>query len=209
MMRAFAATKSKPACWRASNSAPQRRSSWTRARRVRLEIREIETKGPDKGARIHELEQQVEHLVDAIAEGGLHTSRTLGQRLQAAEREVETLKASQAESPQLRIEQLIPRLADRWRQLVGNFEKQFRPEDIPAFRQEIGHMIGPIRVRTTASEILLETQEGHAEVAFLRAAGLEERPANKCGSGGRLTNYNERIGSAGASPTALNTLLLR
>jgi hypothetical protein len=35
-------------------------------------------------------------------------------------------------------------------------------------------MIGPIRVRTTATEILLETQEGHAEVAFLRAAGLEQ-----------------------------------
>jgi hypothetical protein len=71
--------------------------------RVRLEMRELETKGPDKAARIRELEQQIEHLADAIAQGGLHTSRTLGQRLQAAEREVETLKAAPVQSPQLQI----------------------------------------------------------------------------------------------------------
>jgi hypothetical protein len=75
----------------------------------------------------------------------------------------------------LQIEQLIPRLADRWRQFVGNFENRIRPEDVPAFRQEIGRMIGPIRVRATPVEILLETQEGHAEVAFLRTAGLEQK----------------------------------
>jgi hypothetical protein len=28
---------------------------------------------------------------------------------------------------------------------------------------------------TTATEILLETQEGHAEIGFLRAVGLEQK----------------------------------
>jgi hypothetical protein len=75
----------------------------------------------------------------------------------------------------MQIEKWIPRLTDRWREFVANFERRIRPEDVPAFRQKIGHMIGPIRVRTTATEILLETQDGHAEIAFLRAAGLEQK----------------------------------
>jgi hypothetical protein len=119
-------------------------------------------------------EQQIEHLANAIVGGGLHTSRALGRRLGDAEREFEALKVAPVRSTALQIEQLIPRLTDRWRRFVGNFEQRIRPEDVPAFRQEIGHMIGPIRVRTTAAEILLETQGGHAEVAFLRAAGLEQ-----------------------------------
>ena len=138
------------------------------------ELREFEIKRPDMAARARELEQQIGNLADAIVGGGLQTSRTLGQRLQAAEQELETLRAAPAQSPGMQIEQLIPRLTDRWREFVANFEKRIRPEDVPAFRQRIGHMIGPIRVRTTATEILLETQEGHAEMAFLRAAGLEQ-----------------------------------
>jgi hypothetical protein len=83
-------------------------------------------------------------------------------------------RAAPTQSPRMRIEQLIPRLTDRWRQFIGNFEKRILPEDIPAFRQEIGRLIGPIRVRATPEEILLETQEGHTEVTFLRAAGFDE-----------------------------------
>jgi site-specific DNA recombinase len=142
------------------------------ALQVRRRLREQEASRPDFAARTCELEQHIEHLADAIGNGGLHTSRTLGQRLQAAERELAVLKDASAQSPKVRIERLIPRLADRWRQFVANFEKRIRPEDIPAFRQEIARFIGPIRVRATREEILLETQEGHAEIAFLRAAGF-------------------------------------
>jgi hypothetical protein len=59
----------------------------------------------------------------------------------------------------LQIEQPIPRRQTAGDTLVdGNFENQIRPHEVPAFRQEIGRMIGPIRVRATPIEILLETQ---------------------------------------------------
>jgi hypothetical protein len=48
------------------------------------------------GKRIRELEAQVENLADAIAAGGLHGSRALGTRLQAAEAELEALRAAPA-----------------------------------------------------------------------------------------------------------------
>lgn len=141
--------------------------------RVRMQLREQEASRPDFAVRTRKLEQQIENLADAIGDGGLHTSRALGQRLQAAERELEALKGASVHSPQAEIERLIPRLADRWRQFVASFEKRIRPEDVLAFRQEIARHVGPIRVRATADEVLLETQEGHAEVAFMRAAGLK------------------------------------
>jgi hypothetical protein len=164
------------------------------AHRVHRQLREFEATRPDTAARARELEQQIGNLADAIAGGGLHTSRTLGQRLQAAEQELETLPAAPVRSPQMQIEHLIPRLSDRWRAFVANFERRIRPEDIPAFRQQIGHMIGPISVRTTATEILLETQEGHAEIAFLRAAGLEQKGQQiSVVAGARLWTYLLRL----------------
>jgi hypothetical protein len=161
-------------------------------------LREFEAMRPDMAARTRELEQQIGNLADAIAGGGLHTSRALGQRLQAAEQELQTLRAAPVRSPQMPIEQLIPRLSDRWRAFVANFERRLRPEDIPAFGQQIGSMIGPIRVRTTATEILLETQERHAEVAFLRAAGLEQMGQQiSVVAGAGFANYRLRLSLAG------------
>jgi hypothetical protein len=54
------------------------------AHRVHRQLRDFEAERPDMAVRARELEQQIGNLADAIAGGGLHTSRTLGQRLQAA-----------------------------------------------------------------------------------------------------------------------------
>jgi hypothetical protein len=143
---------------------------------------------------MRELEDQIEHLADAIGNGGLRTSRALGQRLQTAEQELERLKAVSVQAPRSQIEHLIPRLADRWRKFISNFEKRIGAEDVPAFRQEIARLIGPIRVRATADEILLETQEGHAEVAFMRAAGLRHTGQQiSLVAGTRFANFRRRL----------------
>jgi hypothetical protein len=52
-------------------------------------------------ARRRELGQQIEHPLGAIAGGGLHASRALRQRLQAAEQEIAAPNGVQARSPRL------------------------------------------------------------------------------------------------------------
>jgi hypothetical protein len=121
----------------------------------------------DGRAEITKLEREVESLVEAIASGGLRTSTALAKRLQDAEVRLAAAKARPAPPS---VEQLLPQLAERCQIAIANLEHTIAHDPRRA-RMELTEHVGPIHVRTTPDEIVLEAEEGYLESRLLSAAG--------------------------------------
>jgi hypothetical protein len=134
-------------------------------RRVRARLKGGRT--PDNRAQIAKLEREVASLVDTIAAGVLRTSPAIAQRLANTEAALARLKERAVPS---NAEQLLPDLAQRCQSAMDNLEKTLMA-DPRRGRAEIAEHVGPIRVRTTATEILLEAQKGYLESVVLGTTG--------------------------------------
>ncbi len=97
----------------------------------------------DNGARIAELEREIEDLADAIASGLLRSSPTLAKRLAAAEEELGRLQAErQARAPAvarlaLRIGERFLAMVDRLEERLGQDPERSRPALIEAIGERI------------------------------------------------------------------------
>jgi site-specific DNA recombinase len=123
--------------------------------------------------RIHELEQQVTSLVDAIASGALAASPAIAERLKATEAELARLLKSQ-QAPASNIEAIVPGLEDHYRVKVEGLEATLASGDIAKARTELLDVIGEIDVVTTAEQVRFMSRKGAAEFTLARVAGLEQ-----------------------------------
>jgi hypothetical protein len=115
--------------------------------------------------------------------GGLRPA--IAQRLADTEAALTRLKEQPAPRSD---EQVLPELAERCQSAMDNLEKTLMA-DPRRGRAEIAEHVGPIRVRTTATEILLEVQKGHLESVMLGATGTGG-PRQVCVvAGARYLNY--------------------
>jgi hypothetical protein len=126
--------------------------------------------------RIRELQSQVENLAEAIATGGLHGSRGLATRLQATEAELEGLQAAPAPPTTADIELLLPQLGRCYDDLVANLEQRLESDEVPALRQELGRVIGPIRVRLEGDDVVFESEADWIEKVVFQASALRGHP---------------------------------
>jgi hypothetical protein len=119
--------------------------------------------------RIAKLEREAASLVEAIATGMLRTSPAIAKRLAATE---ETLAQLRAQPGPRSVEQLLPDLEKRIQTMLDNLEETLM-RDPRRGRAEIAEHVGPIRVRATPEEILLEAQKGHVGSVLLTATGTD------------------------------------
>lgn len=161
-------------------------------RLARQQLRDMPTDAPDNSRRIRELESQVENLADAIVAGGLHGSRALATRLQAAETELEILRGAAAPTA-ADIELLLPQLGECYDDLVANLERRLDSDEVPALRQELGRVIGPIRVRVDGDDVVLESEGDRIEKAVFQASGLERPQQISVVAGARFANFRRRL----------------
>lgn len=152
-------------------------------RRVRARLREYTRAKPASEARAQQLESEISNLVDAIAAGSLRASPRLAERLRTAEAELVELKAQAATSTPASIERLLPALAERYRQQLDRLPEVLAG-DVTRARAALATHVGRLTVEADELEVRLYREQGHAEVALLRAAGAEA--ASFCGSGGRI-----------------------
>lgn len=135
----------------------------------RLVARELKTTGPGSSkkaakARLDQLERQIAHLVDAIADAGM--SESLKTRLKAAEAERATLQANPPE--------IAPQAADgavlaRYRRMVANLQASLKA-DTAAARQALREIMGDIRLVTEAGGIYAEIETRQKQL--LTASGV-------------------------------------
>lgn len=151
-------------------------------RRVRARLRELSKPKAVPQARIRELEQQIENLVEAVAAGGLRGSVSLADRLRTAEAELSSLKAQAEAAPAATVERLLPELAARYARQLDQLP-QVLTGDVTRARTALAAHVGPLTVTATAAEIQFWSEQGHAEAALLRAAGAA---SSFSGSGGRI-----------------------
>jgi site-specific DNA recombinase len=135
-------------------------------RRVRQRLKK-DGAAPDNRAQTAKLEREVAALVEAIATGALRASPAIAQRLAETEATLARLKVQPVRQS---IEQLLPQLAERSRFAIENLEKTLAV-DPRRGRMELAEHVGPIRVRTTPEEIILEASRGHMESVLLAATG--------------------------------------
>jgi hypothetical protein len=151
-------------------------------RRVCARLRELAKPRKASRARTGELEAQVANLVDAIASGGLRRSPRLAERLSAAEGELAALKAQATGGALDGVERLLPDLAARYQKQLDRLPEVLSG-DVTRARSALATHIRPLTVKSDEREIRLYREQGHLEVALMRAAGAA---ASFCGSGGRI-----------------------
>jgi site-specific DNA recombinase len=129
--------------------------------------RKQESPQRDETARRAKLEREIASLVDAVTSGALRGSPAIAQRLEDKELELAELKSR----PQpLSVDKLLPQLGRRCREAVGRLEVLLA-RDPQRARLELREHVGPIRVRATAEEIVLESSREHMEAALLGNSG--------------------------------------
>jgi hypothetical protein len=124
----------------------------------------------DDRAQIGKLEREVTALVEAISTGALRDSPALAQRLKEAEAALSRVKVRPVSTPN--VEHLLPQLIECCWSVLKNLDRTFA-QDPRRARMELTEHEGPIRVRTTPDEIVLEAQKGYMEAALLRATGTD------------------------------------
>jgi hypothetical protein len=139
-------------------------------RRTRVRLRSRKDPTAEARQRIDSLENQVLNLADAVAAGALRSSPAIAERLHAAETELAQLRAAAA-APTLNVEELLPRLADRCRQLRLSLERTLASADVAKARAELQTLIGPISVVATPETWRLESRRGSSEAILLAASG--------------------------------------
>ena len=140
-------------------------------RRVVKRLADMRRKPSESKFRVADLEREVGNLADAIASGALKASPALGARLAAAEAELEKLRATEAPAEASKVDRLIPRVADDYREMVANLPKAVK-QDVDRARASIRQFLGgKIRVEVDEQEARFITEKGRTEAAFLRAVG--------------------------------------
>jgi hypothetical protein len=80
------------------------------------------------------------------------------------------------------VERLLPDLAERYARQLTRLP-EILSGDVTRARSELATHVGPLTVKSDEKKIRLYREQGHLEVALLRAAGAA---ASFCGSGGRI-----------------------
>lgn len=155
-------------------------------RRARSLIRARTAKPAESTApRMKELEEQIENLTDAVAQGALRASPSIAAKLRGAEDDLARL-AAQARAPIADVELLIPRLAEEIERAVRELPKTLAAGNVNLARQELKGLVGSIRVVAKPTEMLLYAETGFVEAALNRAAG---GMASIVGRGGLITLF--------------------
>lgn len=128
---------------------------------------------PDPAAtrRAAALRAEIANLTDAIASGALRASRSIGERLAAAEAELAGLEARQTDTSIETVAKLTPRLADHLRRVAEDMPALLRGTHPERGRAVISSLVGDITVRSTEAEVIFETKKGAVEGALMRLAG--------------------------------------
>ena len=118
-----------------------------------------------------ELTTEVANLTEAIASGALRTSKALGARLAAAERELERLSSARATSHKV-VRMPLP-VGERYQRLIANMEAELA-RDVPKARTALRQIVGSeIPVLPHASGKHLVARIGLDEEALVAAGSSE------------------------------------
>jgi site-specific DNA recombinase len=127
-------------------------------------------KTPDP-KRIAELEAQIGNLVDAIAGGALKSSPALSARLEAAESELALLRKQAAPRELAKLDRVIPRLDDAFRELVADLPNAIK-RDVDRARATVRRYTGnTIRVESNGKTVRFLGESRRLEMSLLIAAG--------------------------------------
>jgi len=144
-------------------------------KRVMKRLAEHQRKPAADPKRIAELEEQVTNLADAVASGALKSSPALADRLARAEGELARLRESAVPRAVTKVEKLIPRLAEGFRELVEDLPNDVKRDVDRAratVRQYVGDKILVVdEVQDGQPVVAFRTEKGRMEAAFLRLAG--------------------------------------
>jgi hypothetical protein len=132
------------------------------------------------------LEREVANLTDAIASGELRASPAIAGPLQEAESALANLTAARAMPS---VEELLPQLAAKCSTALERLD-QTLAKDPRRARLELAEQVGPIRVRTTPAEIVLEAQKGHMESVMLAPTGTDGPRQISLVAGARCTLFH-------------------
>jgi site-specific DNA recombinase len=127
-------------------------------------------KAPDLN-RVAELETQVCNLVNAIAGGALKSSPALAARLEAAELELAGLRKLAEPREVTKLDRVIPRLDDAFRQLVADLPNAIK-RDVDRARATVRQYTGnAIRVESDGKTVRFLGESRRMEMSLLIAAG--------------------------------------
>jgi site-specific DNA recombinase len=145
-------------------------------------------KAPD-AKRVAELEAQVGNLADAIMSGALKASPALASRLAAAEAELAGLRAQAVPREVARLDKVIPRIDDGFRELVEDLPNAVK-RDIDRARATVRQYTGnSIRVESDGKMVRFMSESRRIETAILIAAG------------GAATSQTNVVAGVGFEPT--------
>ena len=123
--------------------------------------------------KLRDVEAAIERVTDAIAEAGI--SRALRDKLQDLEQRRDDLenqlRAAEQDTGAI---DLVPRVIDQWRELVGNMEHlalhpDARPEDMAEAREHLARLIGRVRLMPKDGELVAQVDGEQVALAGLRA----------------------------------------
>jgi hypothetical protein len=123
-------------------------------RRLRARLKAV--RPSDNRVRIAKLEREVESVAEAIATAALRTSPAVATRLAGAE---QALARYRTQPKPRHVDQLLPDLAKGWLAMLNDLQMTLM-KDPRRSRIEIAEYIGPIPVRTTSEETVLEVHKG-------------------------------------------------
>lgn len=162
--------------------SPQAISAARRASRER--IREAQKRPAVSRDQMAEAEARVQHLVEAIASGGLHRSPALALSLREAEGTLAALQAQATQCSGEQIDVLMPQFSADYRRLVRNLAESIGKAPSDAGRMKLRRLLPAVTVEADEQEIRFWNEQGRAEAALSRIAG--ESTARNYGSGGRI-----------------------
>jgi site-specific DNA recombinase len=127
-------------------------------------------KAPD-AKRMAELKAQVGNLADAIMSGALKASPALASRLAAAEAELSGLRAQAVPREVVKLDRVIPRIDDGFRELVEDLPNAVK-RDIDRARATVRQYTGnAIKVETDGKTVRFMSESMRLETSLLIAAG--------------------------------------
>lgn len=155
------------------------------ARRASRErIREARKRPAVAREQLAEAQARVQHLVEAIAAGGLHRSPALATSLRDAELVLATLQAQAAERSGEQIEVLMPNFAHDYRRVVKDLAERIGKAPSEAGRMKLRRLLPCVTVEADEREIRFWNEQGRTEAAL--AHGTGQAPVRNYGSGGRI-----------------------
>jgi site-specific DNA recombinase len=149
-----------------------------RVRRRVAEIVRAQSK-PASKARAKEiaaLENQRDHLVEAIATGGLAGSPAVAKRLAEIEAALDQFEPQVQRVPAPKVEKMLPGIVDAHRAFVADLASRLVHVDPARARAEIRRLHGPVKAVPDGDKVRFEVEDGRFEAVLVEAYGRGAEP---------------------------------